>query len=138
MGTPRRANSTVFKKGKCPNPGGVPKGMTREEHRDRIALAKGKFQDLLPKAFYVLEQMFKAENVGKNGKKKPDLATREIAMNIVFNRALGMVVEKKEISGADGAPIRIEDNTPSVRLLLQSALPNLIIDATDGNDESGR
>jgi hypothetical protein len=126
MGTPRQANNTSFKPGKCPNPGGVPKGMTRADHRDQIALAKGKFHALLPKAFYVLEQMFKAENVGKNGKKKPDLATREIAMNIVFNRALGMVVEKKEISGADGAPIQLQDNTPAIRLLLQQALPDTL------------
>lgn len=132
---PKRATKTSFVKGKSPNPGGVPKGGRPPEFKDKIAAAKAKFQDLLPAAFDVLDQMFNAEFVTKAGKREPNMALRTEAMHIVLNRNLGMVVERKEISGADGGAIKIEDNTPSVRLLLQSALIPLTIDAKE--DEKG-
>lgn len=43
-----------------------------------------------------------------------------------LERLHGKVVEKKEISGADGGAIKIEDNTPSIRVLLTAALPPLL------------
>jgi hypothetical protein len=39
-----------------------------------------------------------------------------------LNRAHGKVVERKELTGADGGKIQIEDSTPSIRLLLQQVL----------------
>jgi hypothetical protein len=56
--------------------------------------------------------------------------TRKWLASKLFPRQFGHVV-RNEVSGPAGAPIQIEDSTPSIRLLLQAALPQeaKVIDA---------
>lgn len=115
---PKHATSTSFQKGKSGNPAGPPT-------KNVIERARSTLQEFLPQAFGHLQAMFDAK-IDREGHSEPDMATRERAMHIVFDRNLGKMVEKKEISGADGGAIKIEDNTPSIRLLLTAALPPLI------------
>lgn len=55
--------------------------------------------------------------------------TRKWLASKLFPRQFGDVV-RNEVSGPAGGPIHIEDSTPSIRLLLQSALKPEVIDGT--------
>ncbi len=51
-----------------------------------------------------------------------DYAIASDAARELINRGWGKVVERKELTGEGGGAIKIEDNTPSIRVLLQQVL----------------
>lgn len=100
-------SSTSFVKGKTGNPSGRPP-MTPEKFEFKEAMAA-----MLPKALTKLRDMLECD----------DFEERRFAVQTVLDRNLGKAIERKELTGADGGKIQIEDSTPSIRLLLQQALP---------------
>lgn len=44
------------------------------------------------------------------------------ATRYVIERLHGRLVERKEVTGADGGALQIEDHTPSIKMLLQQVL----------------
>jgi hypothetical protein len=51
----------------------------------------------------------------------------------ILDRAWGKVVERKELAGPGGSALQVEvqDNTPTIRLLLEAALPPIIEGSSD-------
>lgn len=111
---PKRATKTSFQKGKSGNPAGKPPVSPAAliERRDAREMA----------------QLYTQEAVETYAKwmRSSDPVISMQATDRLIDRGWGRVVEKKEISGADGGAIRIEDNTPSIKILLQTALGPLI------------
>lgn len=127
---PQRATSTSFKKGQVANPNGRPR-------LEVVEYAKTRLAELTPAALDHLQRMLGATIVDDDGNDTPDDAMRERGMLICLERVLGKAVERKELSGADGGKIQIEDSTPTIRLLLQQALASeaKVIEAKDITDE---
>lgn len=73
---------------------------------------KQAMESLLPKAWEELGRMLMAE----------DFEERRFAIQTVMDRTQGKAVERKELTGANGAAIQIEDSTPAIRLLLQQVI----------------
>lgn len=104
---PQHATKTSWKKGKSPNPAGRPP-MSPEKYDFKLALER-----MMPLASQRLREMLESDDFEKH----------KFAIPIVYDRYLGKAIERKELTGAGGGAIQIEDNTPSIRLLLQQALP---------------
>ena len=97
---------------------------------------KQAMESLLPKAVGVLAEMLEA--MLPSG--EIDRSVRERGMHIVFDRTQGRVVERKELTGANGAAIQIEDSTPAIRLLLQQVMADeapKVIEAEKSDDAGG-
>lgn len=109
---PKHATRTSFVKGKSGNPG----GLTKTDAAKRLTIQDlfGPLQD---------QAMDNIKGFLRNDK---DKRMQWEVTQYVVERLHGKVVERKEISGADGGAIKIEDNTPSVRILLQQALGPVI------------
>lgn len=122
---PKHATSTSWEKGKSGNPAGRPK-------LEVIEYAKVRLAQLSPAALDHLERMLSAIDIDTG---EPDDLMRERGMNVWFDRVLGKAVERKELTGADGGKIQIEDSTPSIRLLLQQALPQEVKTIEGEKDE---
>lgn len=90
---------------------------------------------LLPKAIAKLSEQLDA-TFGDS--ETPDYVTRERAINIVLERAVGKVPDRKELTGKDGGPMQIEDNTTNVTVLLRAALGGVKVDSDviEGESES--
>lgn len=110
---PKHATKTSFGKGVSGNPAGRKK-QTPEYFEFKAAIAA-----LLPTAVERVSEMLDATH--KDG--TADMQTRERAIHIVFDRNIGKLAQVTEITGKDGAAIQIEDNTPSIKILLAAALP---------------
>lgn len=82
--------------------------MTPEKYDFKLALER-----MMPLASQRLREMLESDDFEKH----------KFAIPIVYDRHLGKAIERKELTGAGGGAIQIEDNTPSIRLLLQQALP---------------
>lgn len=107
---PKHATRTSFQKGKSGNPAGLKPGV-----RKTILELFGPLENLM------------MENVAEFLRHK-DPNVRGDWTRYGLERLHGKVVERKEISGVDGGAIRIEDNTPDVRLLLIQAIPTKTIE----------
>lgn len=108
---PQRATKTSFTKGKSGNPAGT-KPLPPEiiaERREARELAQLHTQEAIET---YLRWM-----------RSNDAVASIQAADRIIDRGWGKVIERKEISGADGGAIKIEDNTPAIRVLLQAALP---------------
>ena len=101
---PQHATSTSFKKGQSGNPAGPKTGIKRT--------IQELFGPLEPLAMANVLEFLQDE----------DKAVRVEMTRYVIERLHGKVVERKELTGADGGKIQIEDSTPSIRLLLQQAI----------------
>jgi hypothetical protein len=97
-------SSTSFPKGKSGNPAGMKQGIKRTIH--------DLFGPLEPLAMENVRQFLTDK----------DKAVRVEMTKYVIERLHGKVVERKEVTGADGGKIQIEDSTPAIRLLLQQVI----------------
>lgn len=116
------ASSTSFKKGQVANPNGRPR-LTPERFEFKQAM-----ESLLPLAWQRLHEMLASDDQKKH----------EFAIPIVFDRTQGKAIERKELTGANGGAIQIEDSTPAIRLLLQAAIEaetKVIEVKAEGEDE---
>lgn len=111
---PQHATKTSFVKGKSGNLKGKPPltEILKAEHIDARELCRA-----------LTERAIKVYAEGLTHK---DHNIRVLCADRIIDRGWGKVVEKKEITGAEGGAIKIEDNTPSVRILLQQALGPII------------
>jgi hypothetical protein len=99
-------SSTSFKKGQVANPTGRPP-LTPERFEFKQAMER-----LLPIAWQRLDEMLASDDFEKH----------KFAIPIVFDRTQGRAIERKEVTGAAGGAIQIEDSTPAIRLLLQAVI----------------
>lgn len=116
---PRHATSTSFKKGQSGNPTGSAKA-SHERYEFKAAL-----EAMLPLANQRLQEMLDSDDFEKH----------RFAIPLIHDRTQGKAVERKELTGADGGKIQIEDSTPSIRLLLQQALPQEVKTIEGEKDE---
>lgn len=103
----RHDHPGLFKKGQSGNPKGKAP-LTSEHYEFKRAL-----EAMLPLANQRLQEMLDSDDFEKH----------RFAIPLIHDRTQGKAVERKELTGADGGKIQIEDSTPSIRLLLQQALP---------------
>lgn len=115
---PKHATSTSFKPGQSGNPAGSKPGIKRT--------IQELFGPLEPQAMANMQEFLQHK----------DLAVRVEMTKYVIERLHGKLVERKELSGPNGAPIPIEDSTPAIRLLLQQGGgPKVIEVKAEGEDE---
>lgn len=138
-----------FTKGVCPNPNGRPKLSPEErevrEEKQAAAAERKEIQRLAAVNFlHELEQLSgEAINVicgmmqAEHAPGKPDWKTREIGTTIYLDRIHGKVADVTKSTLNGSLALRVEDNTPSIAVLLAQALPPqpaTIEGKTDGDD----
>ena len=83
----------------------------------------------LPRVFEILDEMLASG----------EFEQQRFAVQTVMDRTQGKAIERKELTGADGGKIQIEDSTPAIRVLLQAAIAEetKVIEVKAEGDSSG-
>jgi hypothetical protein len=108
---PKRPGNPAWVKGVSGNPVGRRAEIVRDKGMELCRMASAE-----------------AIQVYIDGLKHPNVEIRLTCADRILDRAWGKVVERKELAGPGGSALQVEvqDNTPTIRLLLDAALPPII------------